>query len=238
LGADHPDVGRVLNRLGSLYFEKCEFLKAEDHFKRALQIRTEKLGADHSRVAQTYKHLLTLYQVQERYNDAIDCGNKALEILQKVHGMQSIHVAGVYNRLGHLINMQSTSAKEEKGKEYLEKAVQIRQRDKPMATQGSSTSSIPTTLLQDIVNFSFSKNRPKNTQQQPPVPIPAPQEPLTMEMKKKISQLMEEIVNFDRQKLRKVAESELPWLVEKAWWKQGYVLNVQLQKQHYVPVKT
>ena len=39
VGKNHPDVARILNRLGSLYIEKMDFQLAEEYFGRALEIR-------------------------------------------------------------------------------------------------------------------------------------------------------------------------------------------------------
>ena len=68
VGKDHPDVSRILTRLGSLYIERVEYPKAEDFLKRSLKIRESTLGSSHTRVAQTLKHLLTLYELQEKFD--------------------------------------------------------------------------------------------------------------------------------------------------------------------------
>jgi len=84
LPSDHPDVARVLNRIGSLYIERTQYDKAESFFLPALESRKKKLGPMHPRVAQTLKHMITLYELQEKYAAAIDCSMKALAIYEKM----------------------------------------------------------------------------------------------------------------------------------------------------------
>jgi len=123
VGTDHPDYARVLNRLGSLYIERVQYLKAEEFLQKALDICIKKLGPLHSRVGQTYKHLFTLYNLQEKLEQSHDCGLKALEVFRNINGEQSIEVSNVYERLG---DQYGSAGKREEAKQYLAKAKSIR----------------------------------------------------------------------------------------------------------------
>jgi len=123
VGTEHPDYARILNRIGSLYIERVQFLKAEEYLLKALEIRLKKFGPLHSRVAQTYKHLFTLYNLQEKLEQSRECGHKALEVLRYIHGEQSIEVSNVYERLG---DQCAGAGLREEAKQYFIKAKNIR----------------------------------------------------------------------------------------------------------------
>eukprot|EP01121_Diplochlamys_sp_Union-15-3_P021687 TRINITY_DN890_c0_g1_i4.p1 TRINITY_DN890_c0_g1~~TRINITY_DN890_c0_g1_i4.p1 ORF type:complete len:225 (-),score=41.59 TRINITY_DN890_c0_g1_i4:77-751(-) len=216
-----------------MYFERSQYLKAEEHFLKALKIRVDKLGEYHSRTGQTYKHMITLYQVQEKYKEAIECGNKALEIAQRVHGQQSTHVAGIMNRLGHLTLESSSHVNQEDSaaKELLEKAAQIRHRDAPQQTVVAPTA-IKSGLLDEISNFSFMRLKAKKTKQSAPSrtvpPHPDAFMPvITPEMKKAREPLMREIVGVIKlvEMSDQAVESNI--VEKKNWWTQGFTFNKQ-----------
>jgi len=89
LGPNHPDVARILNRLGSVYTERVQLNIAEQYLTRAYQIRKEKLGPFHSRVGQTLKHMMTLFQSQENAPRSIECGLEALKVYEKLGGVSN-----------------------------------------------------------------------------------------------------------------------------------------------------
>ena len=99
LGDWHPEVARVLNRLGSIYLELVQFNDAEACFLQALYIREEKLGANHSRCLQSHKLLLSCYEMQEKYSDAIGSATTALDISNLLFGEYSISSSNILLRL-------------------------------------------------------------------------------------------------------------------------------------------
>jgi len=86
LSPTHPDVARILTRLGSLYIERVQLGVAEKYLERAYNIRKQKLGPFHSRTGQTLKHMMTLYQSQENFPKAIQAGLEAKLIFEKSGG--------------------------------------------------------------------------------------------------------------------------------------------------------
>lgn len=225
VGTEHPDYARILNRLGSLYIERVQFLKAEEYLVKALEIRIKKFGPMHSRVAQTYKHLLTLYNLQEKLDESRDCANKALEVLRYIFGEVSIEVAFVYERLGDTL---SGAGLRDEAKEFFIKARDIRV--KILGEEHKDTQSVITLI---------------NGLQAPPPPPPPPpatyaveelleqaNTEITTEMKAQRGRadLLDAIKNFGKMK-EQLASAETVARKEKkaanleekkGWWKQNY----------------
>jgi len=127
LGLNHPDVSRILTRLGSLEIERVELENADKTLKRALKIREEKFGKDHSRVAQTLRHLITLYELQEKVPEAIKVSAECLRITKKINGEESIQAANVQLRLAQLYFTQDGYTSYE-GKRHLRSVIAIREK--------------------------------------------------------------------------------------------------------------
>jgi len=127
LGLNHPDVSRILTRLGSLEIERVELENADKTLKRALKIREEKLGKDHSRVAQTLRHLITLYELQEKVPEAIKVSAECLRITKRINGEESIQAANVQLRLAQLYFTQDGHTSYE-GKKHLKSVIAIREK--------------------------------------------------------------------------------------------------------------
>jgi len=225
VGTEHPDYARILNRLGSLYIERVQFLKAEEYLLKALEIRLFKFGALHSRVAQTYKHLFTLYNLQEKLEQARDCGHKALEVLRYIHGEQSIEVSNIYERLGDQL---TGAGLRDEAKQYFIKARNIR--SSLLGEDHKDTLAIVT-----LINGLTAPPPPP-----PPPPMTIAVEDLysqanvdiTTEMKaqKGRDQLLDAIKNFGKMKEQlasaenKVQKQKKAHNTEekKGWWKQNY----------------
>jgi len=224
LGADHPDVARILNRIGSLYIERTQFVKAEEYLLRALSIRKSTLGHDHSRVAQTFKHMLTLYQSQERWQEAEKCGEKALEIISRVEGDDSLNAASVHIRLGN-VKVATSKADRDVGLKHLQKALEIRIKRLGEEDQ----------LVHDVEHLIRTFNDTIPIPPPPPVPTleelreqAAPEASQTMKSDPGRQGLIKEIANFH--KAKKLVQLKKPMVTKKAanleekqgWWKQKY----------------
>lgn len=233
VGTDHPDYARILNRLGSLYIERVQFLKAEEYLLKALEIRILKFGHLHSRVAQTYKHLFTLYNLQEKLEQSRDCGQKALEVLRYIHGEQSVEVATIYERLG---DQCSSAGLRDEAKQFFFKARDIR-----ISLLGEDHKD--TQAVINLINGLVAPPPPP-----PPPPMVIAVEDLynqanveiTTEMKaqKGRGDLLEAIKNFGKmreqlhsaetvaKKQKKAANLE----EKKGWWKQNYKAGFDASK--------
>ena len=71
LGADHLDVANTCANLAEIYIKEGNYLKAEDAFKRALEIRRDKSDTNHPDIADIFLGLARVYKVQS--NDELDC---------------------------------------------------------------------------------------------------------------------------------------------------------------------
>jgi len=127
LGPSHPDVARILTRLGSLYIERVQMNIAEKHLVRAYEIRKQKLGSFHSRTGQTLKHMMTLYEAQENVPKAIEAGLEAKTIYEKLGGTSNMTaVAIICLRLSELYMQTKEGEKRSKACKCLDRALEIR----------------------------------------------------------------------------------------------------------------
>jgi tetratricopeptide (TPR) repeat protein len=126
MGSNHPDVARILNRLGSLYIERVQLNIAEQYLTRAYKIMKEKLGPYHSRVGQALKHMMTLFQSQEKVQRSIECGVEALKVFEKIGGPSSqFTIANILVLLSELY-VHSEGHNSENARKNLNRALEIR----------------------------------------------------------------------------------------------------------------
>jgi tetratricopeptide (TPR) repeat protein len=85
VGADHPDVAVILDRLAGVCQFQNQFDQAEEYLTRALEIRKKKIGSEDQRTAALYFNLGELYLAQNRYEDALPQFLSALNAFEK-HG--------------------------------------------------------------------------------------------------------------------------------------------------------
>ena len=97
-GDAHPDVARVLCRLGALYIEMDQYTEADASFGRALRIREDALGPSHARVAQTLKHMINLYELQ--VGPSALCARPSRRGFYLQHGGVTLGCAGALPRGG------------------------------------------------------------------------------------------------------------------------------------------
>eukprot|EP00026_Physarum_polycephalum_P000414 Phypoly_transcript_00415.p1 GENE.Phypoly_transcript_00415~~Phypoly_transcript_00415.p1 ORF type:complete len:1535 (+),score=349.28 Phypoly_transcript_00415:114-4718(+) len=227
LGPDHPDVARILNRLGSVYTERVQLNIAEQYLTRAYKIRKEKLGIYHSRVGQTLKHMMTLFQSQENASRAIECGLEAIKVFEKIGGASSnTTITNILVLLSELY-VQLETYKSENAKKCLLRALEMR----------------TAKLGPDHPDVQHVQSLIKGLSVPPPPPLPArPLVPVVMEEieEKEIpiidsarSKLLDDIRNRAvnkapptiKQKLFKELKTKKNALDSAGWWKQNYAYN-------------
>jgi len=216
MGTDHPDVARILNRLGSLYIERVQFDVAEKYLVRTYEIRKNKQGLFHSRTGQTLKHMMTLYEAQENHLKAIESGLQALQIFEKLPGNAAItSCANICIRLGELYKL-TEGHRSVQAKKCLNRALEIQQErlgpDHPIVAE----------IKEAIYQVSI------------PIPPPLPKKVLIQETveEKPIPQaddkakaLLAELLKFGENK--RLKQMKMKQAANKAaaqgWWKQNYV---------------
>jgi CHAT domain-containing protein/Tfp pilus assembly protein PilF len=113
LGAEHPDVAAVIDRLADHYDYRGEYVKAEPLYKSALAIREKALGKDHPDTAESLNNLATLYREQAKYMEAELLFNRALAILENALGKDNMNFAAGLNNLALLYVSESKYSKAE-----------------------------------------------------------------------------------------------------------------------------
>ncbi len=86
LGADHPNVAKVLNNLAELLRDSNRLGEAEPLHRRALAIREASLGPDHLAVADSLNNLALLLRATNRLGDAEPLHRRALAIREASFG--------------------------------------------------------------------------------------------------------------------------------------------------------
>ncbi|MDQ3011672.1 MAG: tetratricopeptide repeat protein, partial [Acidobacteriota bacterium] len=103
-GADSPDVAAVLNDLGAVAEDRCDYETALQRFRRAAEI-IEPLGdsedEDLQRLClQSWGNLGRLTRIQGRYDEAKQICKRALDYAQATFGVESVEAADALNNLG------------------------------------------------------------------------------------------------------------------------------------------
>lgn len=89
------------NNLGWVYFNRNEFKKAIDSFKKSLVIELNILGQDNPNLATTYFNIGTAYlKSNQEFNTAIEYFEKSLYIDLKNIGENNLTVANTYHNIG------------------------------------------------------------------------------------------------------------------------------------------
>ncbi len=104
-GADHPDTATSLNNLAGLYKSQGHLEKAEPLYKRALEIREDKLGPDHPYTATSLNNLAGLYKAQGHLEKAEPLYKRALEIREDKLGPDHPDTVALRNYLLSLPNV-------------------------------------------------------------------------------------------------------------------------------------
>jgi tetratricopeptide (TPR) repeat protein len=113
LGLDHPDVARIVNDLGHLYFQRNAYTIAEPLLQRALAIREKSPGSGQADLAMTLNNLAGVWLGQRRYAEAEPLFQRALAIREKSPGPEHAELATVLTNLAVLYSNQGKYAEAE-----------------------------------------------------------------------------------------------------------------------------
>jgi len=137
-GGKDAELAMILDNLGRLHVEQCEYTEAEQLYKKALTIRKRVLGSDHPDVAQSLNHLALLYYNQGKYNKAEPLYTRALTIEEQKLGKYHMDVAITLNNLAWLY---CNLGQYDQAESLLTRALKIQQRP-----EGSESPAMATTL--------------------------------------------------------------------------------------------
>lgn len=107
------EMAMLLNNIGSYYYGRAIYTKAEKLYRRAIQIRKQQLGFSHTDVAQSCHNLAILLQAQEKYIEAESLSRCALKICMQLLGHQHPHVATNLNNLAVILQARGKYAEAE-----------------------------------------------------------------------------------------------------------------------------
>ncbi len=147
------DLASSYLNLGILYADKNEIEKAEEYYKKALEIWEKILPDNHPDLASTYLNLGALYSDKNELEKAEEYLKKALEIWEKILPDNHPHLASTYLNLGALYSDKNEL---DKAEEYLKKALQVYKKGEDI---GKYLKLLPIYLNVFInsSNFSFEK---------------------------------------------------------------------------------
>lgn len=104
---------------------KGEHRKAEEMYKKSIQIRREVFGEKHLEIAIGYNNLALLYDDQGKYMEAEDLYKKSIQIRKEVFGEEHIEIAAGYNNLA---GVYADQGKFKEAEELNQKAIHIREK--------------------------------------------------------------------------------------------------------------
>lgn len=116
---------KFMAKLAFLLQYKGEYKKAEEIYRKELNICKKVLGEEHSETAISYNNLAVMYEKQGRYREAEELYKKSLNICEKVLGEEHLKTVISYNNLAGLYNSQG---RYEEAEELYKKALLIREK--------------------------------------------------------------------------------------------------------------
>ena len=106
LPADHPDLAKGCNELGTAYYYQGNYTKAEPLFKKAIAIAEKSLPPDHPDLATHLSNLANLYNSQGNYSEAEPLFKRAIAIAEKSLPPDHPDLATDLNNLANLYTNQ------------------------------------------------------------------------------------------------------------------------------------
>lgn len=94
------ELASVLKNLGNVYYEKCEFDKAETYFQQALLINEKTLHKEHPDIAGVLKSLGDVYYEKGEIHKAESHFQRALVVSEKTLHKEHPNIASILNNLG------------------------------------------------------------------------------------------------------------------------------------------
>lgn len=99
LDADHPDIARSLDFLGTVHQRRGDYAVAESLFTAALDLRRRVLGRRHLETAESLNNLGVLHAVQERYARGRPLISEAMRLRRELLGPRHPEFAQSLNNL-------------------------------------------------------------------------------------------------------------------------------------------
>ncbi len=98
--ADRILLAHVYHNVGSLCYDRAEYGRAREYYKKAIVIKEAECGENTIDTAATYNNLGIVYDSMGKYPEAVEWHEKALKIYEAVYGENHPSTADTYNNLG------------------------------------------------------------------------------------------------------------------------------------------
>ena len=116
------EIAALSANLAFIYDVQGDYGKAEEYYRKALEIVGKILGQEHPDTATIYNNLALVYQAQGYYRKAEEYYRKALKVMEKILGQEHPDTATIYNNLAGVYQAQGDYGRAE---EYYRKALKI-----------------------------------------------------------------------------------------------------------------
>lgn len=117
---DNPSAIKTFGNLASLYNSMNDRVKADEHYRKALQLAEKHLGPEHPETGLLYTRYGYFLMLDPSKKNQIDYFNKALAISKKNYGDKSREVSNNYTHIGNYYLVQN---QEEKSLENYQHAI-------------------------------------------------------------------------------------------------------------------
>jgi tetratricopeptide (TPR) repeat protein/predicted MPP superfamily phosphohydrolase len=121
---NNEEQANFISDIAYLMYYIAEYKKAEELYKKALEISEQILGEEHPSTATSYNNLAGVYASQGEYKKAEELYKKALGIRERILGEEHLPTATSYNNLAGVYASQGEYRKAE---ELYKKALEIRE---------------------------------------------------------------------------------------------------------------
>ncbi len=117
---NNPQLGNVLNELGTVYYHKSDYDSAKFYFEKSLEIK--KTIGDKQGMASAFNNIAIIYRNKGDHEKALDYNFKALKLREEINDKKGI--AGSYTNIGIIYDQQNNYAK---AMEYDFKSLKIKE---------------------------------------------------------------------------------------------------------------
>jgi len=122
---DKKGIANLYHKGGFGFSYQGHYKRAQEWYKKALDIIENVLGIDHPSTATTYNNIASVYNSQGEYAKALEWYKKALDIIENVLGKDHPYTATTYNNIALAYSSQGEYAK---ALEWNNKALDIREK--------------------------------------------------------------------------------------------------------------
>ncbi len=119
---NNEEQANFISDIAYLMYYIAEYKKAEELYKKALEISEQILGEEHPSTATSYNNLAGVYASQGEYKKAEELYKKALEIRERVLGEEHPSTATSYNNLA---GVYASQGEYKKALRYYQKSYNI-----------------------------------------------------------------------------------------------------------------